>query len=148
MTFLFGVVTVRADTTDVAFRLLISLGELWEGLCRAGIDPTEHGLHVCMEYLGGYTRYSAGPGSHARLIVEWNESSRHLRVLRCEDWPGFEATVSATVAAVRKAARVKGLLEVVDAAFVQACAEPCPPARRTVVPMPVMMGSPLVARRQ
>ncbi|KAA0221903.1 hypothetical protein EDM76_13670, partial [bacterium] len=89
----------------------------------------------------------AGPGSHARLVVEWNESSRHLRVLRCEDWPGFEATVSATVAAVRKAARERGLLDVVDAAFMRACEEPCTPARRTIVPMPVMAGSSFVARR-
>ncbi|MBE7519522.1 MAG: hypothetical protein HS107_09800 [Thermoflexaceae bacterium] len=138
---------MRADTTDVAFRLLISLGELWEGLCRAGIDPTQRGLHMCKEYLGGYTRYSAGPGSHARLVVEWNESSRHLRVLRCDDWPGFEATVSATVAAVRSAARLRGLLEVVDAAFVKACEEPCLPARRTTVPMHALASSSFAARR-
>lgn len=138
---------MRADTTDVAFRLLISLGDLWDGLLRAGIDPTQRGLHLSKEYLGGYTRYSAGPGSHARLIVEWNESSRHLRVLRCDDWQGFEATISATVAAVRNDARGRGLLDVVDATFMAACQEPCPPARRTVVPMPVMVSSTAAARR-
>lgn len=123
---------MRADTSDVAFRLLLSLGELWDGLTKSGIDPTARGLHVNQEYLGGYTRYCAGPASHARLIVEWNESSRHLRVLRCEDWTGFEATISATVAHVRVEARTRGLIDVVDRAFVEACQDP-PPARRTVL---------------
>ncbi|HXU24311.1 MAG TPA: hypothetical protein VN697_09800 [Tepidiformaceae bacterium] len=125
---------MRADTDDVAFRLLLSLGELWDGLERADIDPTARGLHLTQEFLGGYTRYSAGPGSHRRLVVEWNESSRHLRVLRCLDWPGFEATISATVAAVRVEARAKGLIDVVDRAFLKACQEPLP-ARRTVLPL-------------
>jgi len=128
---------VRAETNDVAFRLLLALGDLWDGLQRASIDPTSRGLHLTREFLGGYTRYSAGPSSHARLIVEWNESSRHLRVLRCADWPGFEATISATVAHVRTAARLCGLVDVVDGAFVRACAEPAP-ARRTVVNQPAM----------
>ena len=110
---------MRADTGDVAFRLLLSLGELWDGLERADIDPTSRGLHLTQEFLGGYTRYSAGPGSHRRLVVEWNESSRHLRVLRCLDWPGFEATISATVAAVRVEARAKGLINVVESGFSQ-----------------------------
>lgn len=123
---------LRADTSDVAFRLLISLGELWDGLLKSGVDPTARGLHLNQEYLGGYTRFCAGPASHARLVVEWNESSRHLRVLRCEDWPGFEATISATVAHVRNEARARGLIDVVDRAFVAACAEPSP-ARRTVL---------------
>ena len=76
---------MRADTSDVAFRLLLALGEIWEGLERANIDPTCRGLHLTQEPLGGYTRYSAGPSSTPRLIVEWNESSRHLRVIRCND---------------------------------------------------------------
>jgi len=134
---------VRADTSDVAFRLLLALGDLWEGLQRASIDPGNRGLQLTKEYLGGYTRYSAGPSSHARLVVEWNESSRHLRVLRCSDWPGFEATVSATVAFVRAEARGRGLTDVVDGAFIHACKEPAP-TRRTVVNMPV---APVVARR-
>lgn len=125
---------MRADTGDVAFRLLLSLGELWDGLERADIDPTSRGLHLTQEFLGGYTRYSAGPGSHRRLVVEWNESSRHLRVLRCLDWPGFEATISATVAAVRVEARRKGLIDVVDRAFLKACQEPLP-SKRTVLPL-------------
>src|SRR5512135_1836135 len=87
---------------------------------------------MTQEFLGGYTRYSAGPASHARLVVEWNESSRHLRVLRCEDWTGFEATISATVAHVRAEARTRGLIDVVDRTFIQACQDP-PPARRTVL---------------
>lgn len=124
---------MRADTSDVAFRLLLSLGDLWEGLQRANIDATTRGLHLTKEYLGGYARLSAGPGSHARVIVEWNESSRHLRVLRCEAWPGFEQTVSATVAHVRSVARECGLLDVVDAAFMKACQEQHLPTRRTVV---------------
>jgi hypothetical protein len=123
---------LRADTSDVAFRLLLALGEIWDGLERASIDPTSRGLHMTQEYLGGYTRYSAGPGSHPRLVVEWNESSRHLRVLRCGDWPGFEAMISSTVAAVRAEARLRGLIDVVDRAFMKAC-EPPAPARRTVV---------------
>jgi len=123
---------LRADTTDVAFRLLLSLGELWEGMQRADIDPTKRGLHLTKEYLGGYTRYCAGTGAHPCLIVEWNESSRHLRILRSEEWPGFEATISATVAYVRQEARERGLIEVLDGAFVKAC-EDSRPARRTVV---------------
>jgi hypothetical protein len=124
---------VRADTSDVAFRLLLALGELWEGLQRARIDPTSRGLHLTREYLGGYTRYSAGPSCQPRLIVEWNESSRHLRVLRAGEWPGFDATISATVAHVRAEARSCGLSEVVDAVLVKACQAPAP-SRRTVVP--------------
>lgn len=126
---------MRADTSDVAFRLLLALGELWDGLSRANIDPTSRGLHLSLDYLGGYTRYSAGPASHARLVVEWNESSRHLRVLRCDDWPGFEATVSNTVSYLRVEARARGLLEVVDRSLAQACQEPLP-SRRTVVHIP------------
>ncbi len=138
---------MHADTGDVAFRLLIALGELWEGLHRAGLEPATRGLHLTKEYLGGYTRFCAGPGSHPRLIVEWNESSRHLRVLRCEDWPGFEATVSATVAFVRHEARTKGILDIVDSAFMKACQEPVPPFRRTVVSMPVVFHPPLASKR-
>jgi len=138
---------VHADTTDVAFRLLIALGELWEGLNRAGLDPARRGLHLTKEYLGGYTRFCAGPGSHPRLIVEWNESSRHLRVLRCEEWPGFEATVSATVGFIRHEARAKGILDIVDAAFMKACEEPTSPGRRTVVSMPSMVSASVVGRR-
>lgn len=123
---------MRADTTDVAFRLLLALGELWEGLERAGIDPTCRGLHVNQEDLGGYTRYSAGPSSTPRLIVEWNESSRHLRVIRALDWPGIDATISATVASVRAESRNRGLLEVVDRVLVRACQDPLP-SRRTVL---------------
>ncbi len=123
---------MRADTSDVAFRLLLALGELWEGLERAGIDPTCRGLHLTQEALGGYTRYSAGPSSTPRVVVEWNESSRHLRVIRCNEWPGVDATISATVAAVRTDARARGLLEVVDRVLVRACEDP-KPARRTVL---------------
>lgn len=124
---------MRADTGDVAFRLLLALGDLWEGLERAQIDPTCRGLHLSQEYLGGYTRYSAGPSCHPRLIVEWNESSRHLRVLRCQDWPGFEATVSGTVAAIRSEARLRGIIDIVDRVLAKACQDPAP-SRRTVVP--------------
>lgn len=123
---------MRADTSDVAFRLLLALGELWDGLSRADIDPTSRGLHLTLNYLGGYTRYSAGPASHPRLVVEWNESSRHLRVLRCDEWPGFEATVSNTVSYIRAEARARGLVDVVDKSLAVACQEPLP-ARRTVV---------------
>jgi hypothetical protein len=137
---------VRADTTDVAFRLLLGLGELWEGLRRAGIEPSRKGLHITKEYLGAYDRIAAGPGSHPRLVVEWNESSRHLRVLRCEDWPRFEAEVSATVTWVRAEARARGLADVVDATFVKACQEPAP-ARRTVV-QTLALGAPVAAGRR
>lgn len=124
---------VRADTSDVAFRLLLALGELWDGLDRAGVEPTAKGLHVTQEYLGGYTRFSAGPGSHARLVVEWNGTTRHLRVLRCEPWANAEATISTTVAHVRTVARTLGLAETVDRALVAACGEPSQPCRRTVL---------------
>jgi len=111
---------------------LLSLGELWEGIQRADIDPTTRGLHLTKEHLGGYTRFCAGSGARPGLIVEWNESSRHLRVLRCEEWPGFEATISATVAHVREAARGRGILDVLDAVFVKACQD-TRPVRRTIV---------------
>lgn len=137
---------MRTDTSDVAFRLFLALGDIWDSLHRAQIDPTSRGLHVTTEYLGGYTRYAAGPGSHPRLIVEWNESSRHLRVLRCEDWPGFDATISATVAAIRAEARVRGLIDMVDPAFVKACQEPAP-IRRTVATAALSAPRPVVARR-
>lgn len=138
---------MRADTSDVAFRLLLALGELWEGLHRAGIDPSVRGLHITHEYLGGYTRYCAGPGSHARLVVEWNESSRHLRVIRCEPWPGVEATISATVAYVRSEARARGISGIVDRTLVAACKEPDKPARRTVLPTAIQ-GHPTLAGRR
>ncbi len=137
---------MRADTSDVAFRLLLALGEIWEGLERAEIDPTSRGLHMTQEFLGGYTRYSAGPASHPRLVVEWNESSRHLRVLRCSEWAGFEAMISATVAAVRAEARTKGLIEVVDRTFVRACQDP-QPSRRTVVPAAFAAAAPVALKR-
>lgn len=139
--------TLRTDTSDVAFRLLLALGELWDGLYRANIDPTSRGLHLTKEYLGGYTRYSAGPGSHPRLVVEWNESSRHLRVLRCGEWPGFEAMISATVAFVRAEARARGLIDRVDPAFVHACQDPLP-VRRTVVSATSASSSRAVAARR
>ena len=135
---------MRADTTDVAFRLLLALGELWEGLQKASIDPTGRGLHMTKEYLGGYTRYSAGPSSHPRVVVEWNESSRHLRVIHCKDWPGFEATISATVAHVRSRARDCGITDVVDGRLMKACQEPLP-SRRTVITSPLTFG--VAARR-
>ncbi len=137
---------VRADTSDVAFRLLLALGELWDGVQRAGVDPSGRGLHLTKEYLGGYTRICAGPGSHPRLIVEWNESSRHLRVLRCDDWPGFEATISATVAIIRAESRSRGLIDVVDAAFMKACQDSAP-IRRTVCSMVSPQQQNVVARR-
>lgn len=124
---------VRADTTDVAFRLFLSIGELWDGLQRAGIDPGARGLHLTKEYLGGYTRYSAGPAARSRLVVEWNESSRHLRVVRNDAWQGFEALVCATVSHIRSEARCRGLADVVERRFVGACNEPAQPSRRTVV---------------
>lgn len=123
---------MRADMNDVAFRLLLALSGLWEGLQRVQLDPSARGLHLTIEYLGGYTRISAGPGSHARMVVEWNDSSRHLRVVRCEEWAGFDATVSSTVAFIRKEARSRGLLDVVDRVFLSACDEPAP-VRRTIV---------------
>jgi hypothetical protein len=135
---------VQADTSDVAFRLFLSLAQLWDSLERAGIDATKKGLHVNREDLGGYTRYCAGPATHARLIVEWNESSRHLRVLRNDPWSGFESAISVTVAFVREAARQKGIIEAVDAAFMKACQEPAARSRRTVV---TMRPAPTLARR-
>ncbi len=112
---------MRAETADVAFRLLLALAELWDGLHRAGVDPARKGLHLRKEYLGGYVRVCAGPSAHARITFEWNEAKRHLRVLRCEPWPGFEATLRATVTWVRDQARAKGIAEVVEQALVRAC---------------------------
>ncbi len=138
---------MRADTSDVAFRLLIALGELWDGLDRAGIEPSSRGLNLTIEYLGGYTRFSAGSGSHARLVVEWNESSRHLRVLRCEPWPGAEATISATVAHVRTEARERGIIDIVDRSLMAACQEPTAPCRRTVLSTAMTSSQPVAVRR-
>jgi hypothetical protein len=135
---------VQADTSDVAFRLFLSLAQLWDGLERAGIDATKKGLHLTREDLGGYTRYSAGPGTHSRLIVEWNDSSRHLRVLRNDAWSGFESVLSASIAHVREQARLKGIIEAVDAAFMKACQEPVAPCRRTIVQL---RPAPTLARR-
>jgi hypothetical protein len=126
-------VDVRADTNDVAFRLLLSLSELWEGLQRANIDPAVRGLRISNEYLGGYKRICAGTGCESRLIVEWNESSRHLRVLKADAWPTFETLVSRTVAYVREEATKHGISETVDRAFIQACSAPDEPVRRTIV---------------
>jgi hypothetical protein len=123
---------MRADTSDVAFRLLLALGELWDGLQRAHIDPSTRGLYVTKEFLGGYTRYSAGPSSTARLVVEWNESSRHLRVLRCSEWPGFEKLISTTITYVRDQARTAGISDIVEQSLVGACSDPMP-SRRTVL---------------
>lgn len=139
---------MRADHSDVAFRLLLALGELWDGLGRAGVDPTAKGLHLTQEYLGGYTRFSAGPGSHARLVVEWNQTTRHLRVLRQEPWPGAEATISGTVAHVRAAARARGIADTVDRALVAACQEPNQPFRRTVLSTAVASSQPVPALRR
>jgi hypothetical protein len=138
---------VRADTSDVAFRLLLALGDLWEGLHRVSIDPGSRGLHLTKEYLGGYTRYSAGPGSHPRIMFEWNESSRHLRVIRCDEWHGFDATISSTVAYVRAEARARGLADTVDAVFLRACQEPAP-SRRTVVAHAALAAAANVALRK
>jgi hypothetical protein len=66
------------------------------------------------------------------MVVEWNESSRHLRVLRCSEWPGFDQMVSATVAHVRMRAREIGIADVVDKAFLKACENPAP-SKRTVL---------------
>jgi hypothetical protein len=138
---------MRADTSDVAFRLLLALGDLWEGLHRANIDPGCKGLNLSKEYLGGYTRYSAGPGTHARLICEWNESSRHLRVLRCDEWPGFEATISSTVAHVRSEARTRGLIEMVDPQFMGACQDPAPCRKTDLTMTSAAIAARVVARR-
>lgn len=137
---------MRADISDVAFRLLLSLGEVWDGLERAGIEPGARGLQITCEYLGGYQRISAGPGSHPRLIVEWNESSRHLRVLRADDWPGVDAAVSNTISYVRAEARARGISEAVDSAFMKACQEPAA-ARRTVLTAAIERNRQLLARR-
>ena len=138
---------MRADTSDVAFRLLLALGDLWVGLSEAKIDPTKKGLNLKLEYLGGYTRYSAGPASHPRLVVEWNESSRHLRVFRCEEWPGFEAVVSSTVTYIRNEARSCGIGDIVDRTLAQACSEPAPTRRTVVGPPPGMAVPPLKLKR-
>lgn len=137
--------SVRADTSDVAFRLLLALGDLWDGLGRAGVDPTARGLHMTQEYLGGYTRFSAGPGSHARLVVEWNQTTRHLRVLRCEPWANADATISTTVAHVRTEARLKGIADAVDRSLLTACQEPTQPARKTVLTTAMAAQAPAVA---
>ena len=134
---------MRADTSDVAFRLLLALGDIWDGLQRADIDPAVRGLYLTRDFLGGYTRYSAGPSSTPRLVVEWNESSRHLRVLRCTEWPGFDRLISTTIGYVRAEAQKAGISETVEEALVRACQDPMP-VRRTVFSN---ASEPLVARR-
>ena len=139
---------MRADTSDVAFRLLLALGDLWDGLGRAGVDPTARGLHMTQEYLGGYTRFSAGPGSHARLVVEWNQTTRHLRVLRCEPWTNADATISTTVAHVRAESKVKGIADMVDRSLLTACQEPTQPSRKTVLSTAMAAAHPVAALRR
>ncbi len=123
---------MRAETDDVAFRLLIALANVWDGVQRASIDTAQHGLHLTTNYLGGYVRISAGPSPTPKLIVEWNESNRHLRVIRCHSWPGFESTISQTISFVREEAKKKSILESIDWAFVDAVNEAAP-SRRTVI---------------
>lgn len=122
---------MRADTDNVAFRLLLALGDLWEGLGRSDIDQSKKGLHLSVEYLGGYMRICAGPGGTPRLIVEWNESSRHLRVLKNEYWARFDVTVSDTVAHIREEAGAHGIQDAIDKKLMEACQEP-EPVRLTV----------------
>lgn len=118
---------MTANQGDVAYRLLMAVGELWDGLVRSGVDPSKKGLHVSREYLGGYVRISAGPGAHARIVAEWCESSQRMRILRREDWPGFESALTATVKHIREDARAHGLQDVVDRALLKACS-PAKPA--------------------
>lgn len=103
---------------------------------------------MTQEYLGGYTRFTVGPGSHARLVFEWNQTTRHLRVLRAEAWPGAEATVSGTVAHVRAKARACGIADSVDQALVAACQEPSKPSRRTVLSSAMVSNQPVAALRR
>ncbi|MFN0094036.1 MAG: hypothetical protein ACKVVT_04575 [Dehalococcoidia bacterium] len=124
---------MRADTSDVAFRLLLALGDLWKGLQGAHIDPTSRGLHLTTEFLGGYTRYSAGPAANPRFVVEWSESTRHLRVIRWQEWHGAEAVISSTVQMVRTEAKHRGIADIVDRSLLSACQEPSQTSRRTVV---------------
>ena len=123
---------MRAETDDVAFRLLIALANVSDGVQRASIDTVQHGLHLTKSYLGGYVRISAGPSPTPKLIVEWNESTRHLRVIRCRNWPGFESTISQTISFVREEAQKKSILESIDWAFVDAVNNDSP-SRRTVI---------------
>jgi len=103
---------------------------------------------MTQEYLGGYTRFSAGPGSHARLVFEWNQTTRHLRVLRAEPWPGAEATISGTVAHVRSKARACGIADSVDHSLVAACQDPSQPSRRTVLSTAMAANQPVGALRR
>lgn len=123
------------NQADTAYRLLMAVGELWDGLVRSGVDPSKKGLHVSREYLGGYVRVSAGPGAHARIVAEWCESTQRMRVLRREDWPGFESALTATVKHIREDAKAHGLQDVVDRAIIKACAP-------TAKPQPAMATSP------
>ena len=103
---------------------------------------------MTQEYLGGYTRFSAGPGSHARLVVEWNQTTRHLRVLRCEPWTNADATISTTVAHVRAEARTRGIADSVDRSLVTACQEPSQPSRKTVLSTAMAAQQPVAALRR
>ncbi len=109
----------------------MAVGELWDGLVRSGVDPSKKGLHVSREYLGGYVRVSAGPGAHARIVAEWCESTQRMRVLRREEWPGFESALTATVKHIREDAKAHGLQDVVDRAIIKACA-PTPKPQPTM----------------
>lgn len=111
--------TVSPD--DTAFRMLAALGELWDNLKGAGIDPGRRGVQLRAEYLGGYLRVSAGPGAHARVVLEWHEATGKIRVLRNDEWAGMSASVCATVKQLRDEARTRGLLDVVDRVIVKAC---------------------------
>ena len=41
---------MRAETDDVAFRLLIALANVWDGVQRASIDTVQNGLHLTKNY--------------------------------------------------------------------------------------------------
>jgi hypothetical protein len=59
-----------------------------------------------------------------------------MRVLRREEWQGFEAALSATVKHVREDAKSRGLLDLVDEKLLRACesgqAEAKQPAKQPV----------------
>lgn len=110
-----------ATADDTAYRMLAALGELWDSLKGAGIDPGRRGVQLRAEYLGGYLRVSAGPGAHARVVLEWHEASGKIRVLRADEWGGIATSVCATVKQVRDEARARGLLDMVDKVFLRAC---------------------------
>jgi hypothetical protein len=110
-------VPVRAEQVDVAYRLLVAVGELWDGLVRAGLTRHRRASRLARIRAGTSDQRCQAP---TRVVAESVRTSQHFRVLR-RRLAGFESALSATVKHNRDDARRLGLLDVVDSTLMKAC---------------------------